>query len=306
MKSTVSSIHTSRILVCVESTLRKCPYCHRLLLGFNHSAFTLCTEGALQNSPWFSKHVPRGELIELLSKALLYLEVESHWHDDSMTTNCKNNFSLLERHVCSGDSSSAVPLKPPAVPSATSRFAPSLKAATNTIFPSNRDVSTSRNPQVRQISGEGFYGNAPNTQTNGTLTPNDIKTKRKVSPIQIDGPAEKRARRELDDIEPDTPTQNNVKQANQTIPTQSSYVRMLGPTHNSRPHDGGADALKRPRARISQGPIDDATNPKAIMTLPGHRTEVFVCSFNPTKHAQLATGYAQPPATLIGISASYV
>jgi transducin (beta)-like 1 len=60
-------------------------------------------EGRLEQSPHFSKHIPRGELVELLSKALLYVEVEAHWKGDAMTTNCKTGFSLLEPHLCSLD-----------------------------------------------------------------------------------------------------------------------------------------------------------------------------------------------------------
>ena len=71
--------------------------------GFVHSAFVLHAEGRLDKSSHFGRHVPRGELIELLSKALLYSEVEAHWRGNAMTTNCKTNFSLLERHVCSLD-----------------------------------------------------------------------------------------------------------------------------------------------------------------------------------------------------------
>ncbi|KAJ7242580.1 WD40-repeat-containing domain protein [Mycena haematopus] len=71
--------------------------------GFKHTAFTLCMEGRLENSPNFSKHIPRGELVELLSKSLLYREVESHWKADHMALNCKAGFSLLEPHVCSLD-----------------------------------------------------------------------------------------------------------------------------------------------------------------------------------------------------------
>jgi transducin (beta)-like 1 len=59
----------------------------------------------LQISP---KHIPRGELVELLTKALLYLEVESHWRGDRMSIHCKRGFSLLDRHECSVD-----PLPPP-------------------------------------------------------------------------------------------------------------------------------------------------------------------------------------------------
>jgi transducin (beta)-like 1 len=48
------------------------------------------------------KHIPRGELIELLIKALLYTEVEAHWRgNNDMTGNCTTGFSLLESHVCS-------------------------------------------------------------------------------------------------------------------------------------------------------------------------------------------------------------
>ncbi|KAF9444599.1 WD40 repeat-like protein [Macrolepiota fuliginosa MF-IS2] len=238
--------------------------------GFNHSAFALCTEGGLQKSAWFSKHIPRGELVDLLSKALLYLEVESHWRGDAMTTNCKNKFSLLEHHICSSDPSSSTVLKSPAISSVTSRSLPIPKPTADKTLPSEQGVSTPRDSQVRPISSETFYSTAPTPQMNGTLTPGEPTTKRKVSPIQIDGPAEKRAKREPDDMEVEASIQN-------TDNTRSTY-------------DNGTDVLKRARTRINQGPLDDTTDPKAIMMLPGHRTEVFVCAFNPTKHTQLATG----------------
>lgn len=71
--------------------------------GFQHAAFAIRMEGKLDQTPHFNKHIPRGELVELLSKALLYVEVEAHWKADAMTTNCKTGFSLLETHVCSLD-----------------------------------------------------------------------------------------------------------------------------------------------------------------------------------------------------------
>jgi len=58
-------------------------------------------EGRLDQSPHIKKHIPRGELIELLSKALLYTEVESHWKGDELATNCSAPFSLLDPHACS-------------------------------------------------------------------------------------------------------------------------------------------------------------------------------------------------------------
>ncbi|KAG6380982.1 WD40-repeat-containing domain protein [Boletus reticuloceps] len=69
-------------------------------------------EGRLDHSHHIKKHIPRGELIERLSKALLYAEVEAHWKGDSFTKNCKSPFSLLERHVCSFDSNPTMMLAP--------------------------------------------------------------------------------------------------------------------------------------------------------------------------------------------------
>ncbi len=73
--------------------------------GFQHSAFVLRAEGRLEHSPNARKPIPRGQLVELLSKALLYTEVESHWKGNAMTTNCKGTFSLIDEHVCTIDPS---------------------------------------------------------------------------------------------------------------------------------------------------------------------------------------------------------
>lgn len=86
-------------------------------LGFVHSAFVLHAEGHLEQSQHFGKHVPRGELIELLSKALLYSEVEAHWKGNAMSNNCKAPFSILDKHVCSSDPNvpSTVAFHPPVI-----------------------------------------------------------------------------------------------------------------------------------------------------------------------------------------------
>lgn len=257
------------------------------LLGFTHSAFALSSEGALQQSPCFNKHIPRGELIELLGKALLYLEVESHWRDDTMTTNCKNKFSLLEHHVCSGESSSSTaPLKSPVVSSIVLRPVPSSKSSANGTLLSNQDIS--QNPQILSMSSETLYSTTPSVRINGSLTTGDNAAKRKVSPIQINGPKEKRAKHESDDMEVDAPAQKDAQLASKGISVQP-YA-----SHSSRPtQDLGTGAPKRAHKRITQVSVNDAANSKAVMMLPGHRTEVFVCAFNPTKRAQLATGYGQ-------------
>jgi hypothetical protein len=97
----------------------------RRSLGLQHSAFSLRKEGNLDQSPYFTKHIPRGELIELLTKSLLYIEVESHWKDSLLAKNCKAGFSLLDSHTCSPEPVSvpAVDLRPTSVekPKDTSR-----------------------------------------------------------------------------------------------------------------------------------------------------------------------------------------
>ncbi|KIY50650.1 WD40 repeat-like protein [Fistulina hepatica ATCC 64428] len=69
--------------------------------GFQHSSFSLYNEARLKESPNVHKHIRRGELVELLSKALTYTEVEHHWKDGQLEQNCKAPFSLLEPHTCS-------------------------------------------------------------------------------------------------------------------------------------------------------------------------------------------------------------
>lgn len=47
--------------------------------GFNHSSYSLRHEARLDASPNLNVRIPRGELVNLLTKALLYTEVEAHW-----------------------------------------------------------------------------------------------------------------------------------------------------------------------------------------------------------------------------------
>lgn len=75
-----------------------------LSLGLDHTAYVLRAEARLEHSPHFNDYIPRGELVELLSKALLYIEVETHCKGDGlMITDCTKPFSLLKRHECAVD-----------------------------------------------------------------------------------------------------------------------------------------------------------------------------------------------------------
>ena len=48
-------------------------------LGFIHSAFTLKAEARLDSTRFREMIIRRGELVDLLAKALLYTEVEAHY-----------------------------------------------------------------------------------------------------------------------------------------------------------------------------------------------------------------------------------
>lgn len=137
--------------------------------GFQHSAFVLRAEGRLEHSPNYGKHIPRGELVELLSKALLYTEVEAHWKGNVMTANCKSGFTLLERHVCAPD---------PTLPATITYDQPP---------PLSEAMLPSGPPQQPAPALE--------PPTNGTNGMTDVNVKRKAStPVADEAPAEKRPR----------------------------------------------------------------------------------------------------------------
>lgn len=118
-----------------------------ILAGFAHSAFAVKSEAQLDRSVHFRKHIPRGELVELLSKALQYIEVESHWNGSSLALNCKSPFSLLEAHTCSLDPNAKVPVlkipleRPKELMSSRSKVAPAASPKRKAISPPG-DIGT--------------------------------------------------------------------------------------------------------------------------------------------------------------------
>ncbi|KAK2461515.1 hypothetical protein APHAL10511_005978 [Amanita phalloides] len=204
--------------------------------GFAHSAFTLRAEAQLDRSPLFHKHVIRGQLVELLCKALLYLEVEHHWKNNQVTLDCTAEFSLLELHQCSSD-------------------APAKMSLSQLPVASEQPVYQSNVPVVSETTN-----------------------KRKESPMTLDEPSEKRAKRESDDMHADSSSES-FKSKNQDA--ESAVSRTMTPEI----------APKKPKSRekFMQGPIDESTA-GAVTILQGHTTEVFVCAWNPKSHTMLASG----------------
>ncbi|KAF8640399.1 hypothetical protein AX17_000068 [Amanita inopinata Kibby_2008] len=203
--------------------------------GFTHSAFTLRAEAQLDRSSLFHKHIIRGQLVELLCKALLYSEVEHHWRNNQVTLNCTAQFSLLESHQCSSD--------------ATAKL-----------------LSLS---QVPVVSERTF------SQANGVVVPEPV-SKRKGSPIAMDEPAEKRAKRDSEDVHVDSSSESLKSKIPDADATPSRHVTPELAAKKSRP-----------KSKLTQGPADDSN---AIVMLQGHKTEVFVCAWNPRNYSMLASG----------------
>ncbi|KAF8347055.1 WD40 repeat-like protein [Amanita rubescens] len=205
--------------------------------GFAHSAFTLRAEAQLDRSPLFHKHIIRGQLVELLCKALLYLEVEHHWKNSQVTLNCTAEFSLLDSHQCSTDAGAKM-------------------------------MSLSQLPVTQERA----------VYQNGVPTVSETVNKRKESPMALDEPSEKRAKRESEDMHADSSSES-YKSKNQDA--ESTISRTMTPELLPR--------KSKRKEKHTQGPLDESTA-SAVTMLPGHTTEVFVCAWNPKNHPTLASG----------------
>ncbi|KAI0756874.1 WD40 repeat-like protein [Daedaleopsis nitida] len=147
--------------------------------GFQHSAFVLRAEGRLEHSPHYRKHVPRGELVELLSKALLFTEVEAHWKGDNMTLNCTKEFKLLEPHVCSYDPNfPPPPLPAPSHDSHRAPFAPVQPHANTSVIA--LDATLKRKASVTPSSDD----HPPEKRAKMKNTPKEVEVDVRTSSVE--------------------------------------------------------------------------------------------------------------------------
>ncbi|CAE7194593.1 unnamed protein product [Rhizoctonia solani] len=142
--------------------------------GFQHTAFCLRQEARLDVSPNAKVHIPRGGLITLLQKALLYIEAETHWAQDPKLNSCSSPFSLLSNHVCSA----SVPASPGGTPHGQRNGSKSDKRRTSPKSANRQKrarLENQENKEKESTPGLGSRG-APQSAS----TPNRKKTPAKA------------------------------------------------------------------------------------------------------------------------------
>ncbi|KAF8591928.1 WD40 repeat-like protein [Ramaria rubella] len=218
--------------------------------GFHHSSFALRAEGRLDLSPHAKTPIRRGELVDLLSKALLYTEVEAHWKLDANAAKCTVPFSLLVPHVCS--------------------VCPPRRQPTPT------SVSASPRPEL-----------FPPPHINGTIHDIGTAQKRKASPkVFVDVRAEKRLCTsedvEMRGGEPASAGPSGT--VNHLIEGEEDMEQDTEPLHLETEGFPAGEPPDLPRIAKIEEPASPVT------LLQGHEAEVFGAAWNPARPNLLATG----------------
>ncbi|KAI5836011.1 WD40 repeat-like protein [Schizophyllum commune Tattone D] len=219
--------------------------------GLSHTAFCLRTESKLDESPCFSTHIQRGELIELLSKALLYIEVEHHWKRTPETRSCKNTFRLLERHVCAPSSR---------------KQKQAAEEAKKLEKPAPMDVDIPQQPRVPLPSKEFVKQHDPNNNKRKAETPSE-------------GPEDEAKRQKKDNVASLTVSPPVTESAEDKKMSSASAITNIMTSF-----------AEKIRSETQMGPVDDVTDKRVAMLLTEHVAEVFVCAFNPQDPNIVASG----------------
>ncbi|EIN13834.1 WD40 repeat-like protein [Punctularia strigosozonata HHB-11173 SS5] len=221
--------------------------------GFIHSAFCLRTEGRLDQTPLYRKHIPRGELVDLLSKALLYTEVQAHWRGDTLTSNCVAPFSILDHHTCSLDSAlSSKPTRLPPVPSKADSVPP--------------------HPEKDSIF----------------RTTNGVSEKRKApESISDEARTDKRAKV---DMQPDSKAMESACSSPVGTITAAQSASRQAPSAQIPPASGSSLNGNGGGLVSTQKLEPPPDQPGSVRLLSGHTSEVFVCAWNPVQKDIVASG----------------
>ncbi|KAI0669777.1 WD40 repeat-like protein [Trametes maxima] len=218
--------------------------------GFSHSAFVLRAESHLDHSPHFRKHVPRGELVELLSKALLFSEVEAHWKGDSMTLSCRNSFNILEPHVCS------------AAPPPQSRLEQRQHALATHVDPGQK---------------------ASSSVHSRATSDNSMKRKASGTPASDEAPKEKRAKTNSPvEVEVEVGLGSSLEPKRATV--------HLPPTDEDGTSSVAGPSIDPKDVPLPSEGLGKEQEDGSVQMLKAHQAEVFVCAWNPMNKAILASG----------------
>ncbi|KAI0308326.1 WD40 repeat-like protein [Multifurca ochricompacta] len=244
--------------------------------GFQHTAFSLLNEGGLQHSVHLEKNIPRGELIELLIKALLYTEVEAHWRgNNDMTGNCTTGFSLLETHVCSLNPnvkptvklSSSNPASAPVI-----MAPPSASASEHSEATQKRKASTPvaeeghLDKRQRTAEADSMEVEEKNTDGASTLLLRVKSPKSPAPPIRVSGSGSAPASGPESEDTSDAVRQLKGHEA-------EVFVCAWNPIHHQVLSSGSKDAVVH-LWDLPQTPTIKAKNPKPFQTIDCSSTKV--------------------------------
>ncbi|KAH8990194.1 WD40 repeat-like protein [Lactarius hatsudake] len=223
--------------------------------GFQHTAFCLLNEGHLHHSVHLEKHIPRGELIELLIKALLYTEVEAHWRgNNDMTGNCTAGFSLLETHICSLNPGAKPTVKLPV----NSAVTPLIMAPPSASVTELSDAAQKRKAST-PVAEEGHPDKRQKTA--------EVETVVEVGEKNTDG-STSTSRRAHPETGKKSVKRGKSPKSKSPVPT----TPVIAPAPETGPT------------------VEAEESGDPVRLLKGHDTEVFVCAWNPVHHDVLTSG----------------
>ncbi|KAF9513445.1 hypothetical protein BS47DRAFT_1393302 [Hydnum rufescens UP504] len=249
--------------------------------GFTHSAWALKGEAHLDNSPNAQIPIPRGEIITLFRKALLYMEAEETWamKEKGLEPNGTQKdtlVTLLGRHRRPGQQA---PLDSQPIPQNRPAILPA---------PSSNEISSTAPMETvpSQAVPNPPKKSSPSPMPNGLVS----SDKREGDSVSDESRPKKRPRTDEHPFDeasssrtastpvPEKPESKKSTPPNNTPKTVVKTTTPEAPTKVAPPS----------RTSVLVTPVD--AEPEGVMILKGHTAEVFASAWNPTDPELLASG----------------
>eukprot|EP01121_Diplochlamys_sp_Union-15-3_P010720 TRINITY_DN3038_c0_g1_i3.p1 TRINITY_DN3038_c0_g1~~TRINITY_DN3038_c0_g1_i3.p1 ORF type:complete len:399 (+),score=70.03 TRINITY_DN3038_c0_g1_i3:89-1285(+) len=238
--------------------------------GFEHSAFVFGSEGIVKKAIFAAKDVPVGTLIHVLQKGLQYLEIETHVKEDGTEIVCDEPFSLVRKHVCKRprekNTSNLVTNTNPST--TTNTFSNVATSMTSTSLPSPPQQNSS-------------------TQSNQTTT----STHTPVQSLQTQSQAQTHP------VSPQLYSQTFYQASGSRMSSQSKDLSELKKEEKDMMEEdlNGSEEAEPMNEDDAEEKI--LIREKNSSILSGHRSEVFMCAWNP-KSSLLASGSGDSTARI--------